>query len=309
MNIGELSHLTGLPVKTIRYYSDVGLVPEAERSAANYRRYDHGSLVRLEFVRTLRELGLDLATIRQVLDRDADLSSVAAAHAEALTAQIRILRLRRAALRAIARHDPTTEELDRMTRLAQATAEERRRIIDQFFDAIFSGVPRTPESEAFASRMRGVSVDLPDEPTDAQVDAWIELAELVRDKDFQAKLRAMGQATFGSAGSALPTGDAAMAAAQSLVDKVAPIMDAGLPPSSAEAAALIDEIAGGWAASLHRIADADYRRALYDQLTTAHEPRAERYWQLLAIINGWPEIPTTSHRWAWFAEALRAHAG
>src|SRR4051812_32913293 len=122
MNIGELSRLTGLPVKTIRYYSDVGLVPEAERSAANYRRYDHGSLVRLEFVRPLRELGLATAPTRQVLTRAAALGSVAAAPADALPAQIRILRLRRAALRAIARRDPTVAELDRMTRLAQATA-------------------------------------------------------------------------------------------------------------------------------------------------------------------------------------------
>src|SRR5258705_10535258 len=127
MNMGELSRLTGLPVKTIRYYSDVGLVPEAERSHANYRRYDHDALVRLEFVRTLRELGLDIATIRRVLDRGADLAAVAAAHAEAIGVQIRVLRLRRAALRAVARRDPSPAALDRMTRIAQASTDERRR--------------------------------------------------------------------------------------------------------------------------------------------------------------------------------------
>lgn len=304
MNIGELSRLTGLPVKTIRYYSDVGLVPEAERSAANYRRYDHGSLVRLEFVRTLRELGLDLATIRQVLDRDADLGSVAAAHADALTAQIRILRLRRAALRALARRDPTVAELDRMTRLAQATADERRRIIDQFFDAVFTDVPQTPESQAFASRLRHVSADLPDEPTDAQIDAWIELAELVRDQDFQARLRAMGQAAFGPQGSAMPTGDAA---AQLLVDRVAPLMDSGLRPTSPEARALVADLTRTWAHAVGREADPTYRQTLLAQLTAAHDPRAEHYWQLLAVINGWPPIPTTTHRWSWFLEALKSN--
>ena len=116
MNIGELSRLTGLPVKTIRYYSDVGLVPEAERSPAGYRRYDHAAIVRLEFVRTLRELGLDLATIRQVLDRGADLRGVAAAHAEALGTQIRVLRLRRAALRACAASRPTCPTTPRTSR-------------------------------------------------------------------------------------------------------------------------------------------------------------------------------------------------
>src|SRR5688500_9906213 len=193
MNIGELSRLTGLSVKTIRYYSDVGLVPETDRSHANYRRYDHTSLVRLEFVRTLRELGLDLATIRRVLDRGEDLTALAADHAEAISVQRRVLRLRRAALRADARRDPSPEELDRMTRIAQAGADERRRIVEEFFDSIFTGVPETPQSAEFAARMRSVSADLPDDPTDEQVDAWIELAELLRQTDFKDRLREMGQ--------------------------------------------------------------------------------------------------------------------
>jgi MerR family regulatory protein len=56
-SIGELGKLTGLPVKTIRYYSDIGLVPEARRTDAGYRRYDAAGLARLELVRTLRDLG------------------------------------------------------------------------------------------------------------------------------------------------------------------------------------------------------------------------------------------------------------
>ena len=109
VQIGELARRSGLSVKTIRFYSDVGLVPEADRAPSGYRRYDARSLLRLEFVRTLRELGLDLATIRRVLDRDADLRSVAAAHADAIDAQIRMLRLQRAALRALSRRERSAQ--------------------------------------------------------------------------------------------------------------------------------------------------------------------------------------------------------
>jgi DNA-binding transcriptional MerR regulator len=305
MNIGELSRLSGLSVKTIRYYSDVGLVPEADRSVSNYRRYDHTSLARLEYVRTLRELGLDIATIRRVLDQGEDLTAVATAHAEALGAQIRILRLRRAALRAIARRDPTPEELDRMNRIAQATADERRRIVEQFFDAIFDGVPETPASTEFVARMRSVTADLPDDPTDAQVDAWIELAEMLRDERFQAKLRAMGQRSFGDGPKVMPNGPEAMRNAQILVDRVTAAMDAGITPSSAAAATVVDELVGPWATAVGRTDDEEFRRDLLAQLDEAHEPRAERYWQLLAIINGWPPIPASAHRWAWLADALR----
>ncbi|MEU6106609.1 MerR family transcriptional regulator, partial [Streptomyces flaveolus] len=78
--IGDLARRTGLTVKTIRFYSDSGIVPPTDRSPAGYRLYDIGALTRLDLVRTLRDLGLDLALIRQVLDREVSVPEVAAAH-------------------------------------------------------------------------------------------------------------------------------------------------------------------------------------------------------------------------------------
>ena len=54
---------------------------------------------------------------------------------------------------------------------------------------------------------------------------------------------------------------------------------------------------------MNRIAQApaDERRRIID-------PRAQRCWQLLATINGWPPVPGTAHLWSWFSSALRAHA-
>ncbi|MEV0132039.1 MerR family transcriptional regulator [Dactylosporangium sp. NPDC050688] len=305
MNIGELSRLSGLPVKTIRYYSDVGLVPEAERSRANYRRYDHASLVRLEFVRTLRELGLDIATIKRVLDRGEDLGSVAAAHAEAIGVQIRVLRLRRAALRAVALHsaqgDPAPAELDRMARIAQAGTDERRRIVEEFFDSIFTEIADSPEAAQFTQRMRSVSPDLPDDPTDAQVDAWIELAEMLREQDFRARLREMGKRSFAPSERRLVPTDTPEISW--FTGHVGEHMDAGVTPGSPQADAVVATVLRRWG-----LTERD-REALIDQLTLAVDPRAERYWQLMAVINGWPPIPATMHRWMWFLNALRAGRG
>ena len=41
-------------------------------------------------------------------------------------------------------------------------------------------------------------------------------------------------------------------------------------------------------------------------MSTSSDPKAERYWQLLAIINGWPPVPTTVPAWEWLIAALRA---
>ncbi len=98
MTIGELARRTGLSVKTIRWYSDQGLVPPTGRTAAGYRLYGVEALARLELVRTLRRLDIDLRTIERVLAREVGLAEVAATHVEALDAQIRGLRLRRAVL-------------------------------------------------------------------------------------------------------------------------------------------------------------------------------------------------------------------
>ncbi len=60
---------TGLTVKTIRFYSDHGIVVPARRSPAGYRLYGIDALARLELVRTLRDLGIDLQTVRKVVNR------------------------------------------------------------------------------------------------------------------------------------------------------------------------------------------------------------------------------------------------
>ena len=46
--IGELARRTGLSVRTIRFYSDAGVVPPSGRSPAGYRLYDTEALARLE---------------------------------------------------------------------------------------------------------------------------------------------------------------------------------------------------------------------------------------------------------------------
>jgi DNA-binding transcriptional MerR regulator len=54
--IGDLARRTGLPVRTIRFYSDTGLLPPTDRSPANHRRYDLTAITRLVLIRTLRGL-------------------------------------------------------------------------------------------------------------------------------------------------------------------------------------------------------------------------------------------------------------
>ncbi|MFF2199832.1 MerR family transcriptional regulator [Streptomyces sp. NPDC058145] len=176
-SIGELARRTGLTVKTIRFYSDRGIVTPTDRSPAGYRRYNLDAVARLDLVRTLRELGLDLPTIHKVVDRELPLPEVAAAHAEALAVQIRVLRLRHAVLTAVAERRLTPEETDLMHRFAQLSEDERRCLIGDFLDAVFDGLGA---DSAFTGVMRSMTPELPDHPEAEQTLAWMEWAELVQ---------------------------------------------------------------------------------------------------------------------------------
>src|ERR1039457_6637627 len=79
--IGQLARRTGVPARTIRFWSDAGLVPPVSRSVSGYRLYDAEAAARLDLVRSLRELGLGLDVVRAVLSRAPTLADVAAAHA------------------------------------------------------------------------------------------------------------------------------------------------------------------------------------------------------------------------------------
>lgn len=66
--IGRLARATGCKVQTIRYYEQIGLMPEPLRTSGNQRRYDPGHAERLAFIRHSRELGFSLDAIRELLE-------------------------------------------------------------------------------------------------------------------------------------------------------------------------------------------------------------------------------------------------
>jgi DNA-binding transcriptional MerR regulator len=67
MLIGELTQLTYVPTKTIRYYEDIGLMPEPPRTPGGYRDYGEDAVARLGFIRAAQSVGLSLGEIREVL--------------------------------------------------------------------------------------------------------------------------------------------------------------------------------------------------------------------------------------------------
>ncbi|MEV7021789.1 MerR family transcriptional regulator [Kitasatospora sp. NPDC093558] len=304
-SIGDLARRTGLTVKTIRFYSDAGIVPPTDRSPAGYRLYDISALARLDLVRTLRELGLDLAVIRRVLDREVSMPEIAAAHADALEVQIRTLRLRRAVLRAVAKRGSTTEETDLMHKLAKLSDAERRRLIGDFIDDTFGGLDANAD---FVDMLRSAMPELPDDPEPDQVDAWVELAELAQDPDFRAAVRRMAEYQAAERARGDATG-LHHDLTETVRETIGRALDTGIAPTSVEAGRITATLTARYAETFGRPDDAELRGWLLTRLEVAGDPRTERYWHLLAVINGWPVPPSLTPVFAWFTEALRAGTG
>ncbi|WP_406295610.1 MerR family transcriptional regulator [Embleya sp. NBC_00888] len=300
--IGDLARRTGLTVKAIRFYSDSGIVPPTDRGPAGHRRYDTDAVARLDLVRTLRDLGLDLPTIRRVVDRELSLPEVAAAHAEALAAQIHTLRLRRAVLTVAARREAGPEEMDLLHTLAKLSEDERRHLIADFLTSTFGDPDADP---AFAGIIRSMTPELPDHPEPEQVEAWVELAELTRDPDFRTALRRLAEQHCTErtrSGATVPRRDT-IAVART---HAAAALAAGIPPTAPEAAPIVAALTADCARTTGLPDDAHLRRRLLTRLRSANDPRRHRYLHLLALINGWPAPIDPAPELAWSIHALRA---
>lgn len=65
--VGELARRTGLSVRTLHYYDEIGLLTPPRRAESGYRLYGDAEIARLQQIASLRQLGFALDEIREIL--------------------------------------------------------------------------------------------------------------------------------------------------------------------------------------------------------------------------------------------------
>ena len=101
LTIGQLAAYAGVTTRAVRHYHQIGLLPEPERDASGYRRYDELQLARLRFIRRAQELGFTLNDVRELLN---------------LSRQRDVARVKRAAESKLADVEQRIASLDRVRR-------------------------------------------------------------------------------------------------------------------------------------------------------------------------------------------------
>ncbi|MFJ7972443.1 MerR family transcriptional regulator [Psychrobacillus sp. NPDC096389] len=86
-SIGNLAKLSNSTVRTLRYYDEIGLLTPSHLSEGGHRYYEEKDVIKLQYIKILKEIGFSLITIREMLEHQ-HLS-----HKDALSMQLKVLEL------------------------------------------------------------------------------------------------------------------------------------------------------------------------------------------------------------------------
>ncbi|MGW0819483.1 helix-turn-helix domain-containing protein [Streptomyces viridiviolaceus] len=292
-SIGELAEHAGVTVKTVRFYSDRGLLPEASRSVGGHRRYGPEALERLRLIRSLRALGLSVPEVHRVVDEEdapgSVLEDAVAGRLRELGSELKALRWREAALRLV-QECPPAERADRLRVIGAVSTPPSTAPLVRFWRG---WLPARMPARSVTAFLEAAVPQPPDDPEPAQVLAFARLNALtLRPCKGVEQPQPEAHRAAGARGAAVLY--AGLAEAYELAG-------AGLrlnrEPHPGEA---LDCFVAAYASAYSARDTADFRRLLAGQL--AADPRIDRYWELVAEVVTPPgrrpePTPGSAHDW------------
>ncbi|MEG3628348.1 MerR family transcriptional regulator [Streptomyces poriticola] len=303
-SIGELAGQAGVTVKTVRFYSDRGLLPEASRSSGGHRRFHPDALERLRLIRSLRALDLPVPEVRRVLDGQDDgaadgggaLEAAVAGRLRVLGSELRALRWREAALRLV-QDCPPGARADRLRLVGAVPAPPSTAPLARFWRGWLP--PRMP-ARSVSAFLEAAVPQPPDDPDPHQVLAFARLHALVT-RPCPGTGRPQPAAHRGAgAGRAAAVLYAGLAEAYELAG--AQLRRDG-KPCAGEA---LDGFVAAYASAYGTRDTPGFRRDLAGQLGA--DPRLDGYWELTAGVltpSGSRPEPTPGSAHDWLLTALR----
>ena len=140
--VGELAAATGLTVRTLHHFDEIGLLRPGERSSAGHRLYTADDVRRLHHILTLRHLGMPLADIAAALDGGLDLHVL-------LTRQLAVVDA------AIVARTALRERIAEVLRVLQAGGRPTVRQLIDAMEALMSDPQMSPGERATLRRRHG----------------------------------------------------------------------------------------------------------------------------------------------------------
>ncbi|MDT0458998.1 MerR family transcriptional regulator [Streptomyces sp. DSM 41527] len=301
-SIGELAEQAGVTVKTVRFYSDHGLLPEAVRSAGGHRRYGPGALDRLRLIRSLRTLDLPLPQVDRILAQEDvpgatdALEGAVAGQLRALGTQLSALRWREAALHLL--RDCTPEErADRLGLIGAVSIPPTTDALARFWRHV---LPARLPARLLSTLLEAAVPQLPADPTPSQVLVFARLHAVATDSrvvDIDVRRLAPRTPDEACRPAVLYEGliEACALASADVRDR--------RPPHAGEA---LDCFVAAHAGLRNTRDTPAFRRQLSVQLGRIAHPLLDRYWQLVGELPSASRQPTIGAMDDWLRAALDA---
>ena len=185
-SIQDIARLAGTTSRTLRHYGAEGLLLPSRIGENGYRYYDERALVRLQRILLLRDLGLGLPAIREVLDREVDETAALTAHLGWLEQEQR--------------------RLQRQIRSVRTTITALEGEEPLMADTMFDGFDHTTYKEEVEERWGNDAY--------ARGDSWWTSMSATEKKEWQARLTQLHTDWIAAAGSKDPASDTAQALAK-----------------------------------------------------------------------------------------------
>jgi DNA-binding transcriptional MerR regulator len=126
--VGDLAKMTGLTVRTLHHYEEIGLLAAAARTDSGHRLYDEASVQRLYQICALRNLGIPLTGIRRFIGDSASVASVLHQHLAHVEQQVEELVRLRDRLRRICRRPDSHADAAELLRTIEAMSRLERHV-------------------------------------------------------------------------------------------------------------------------------------------------------------------------------------
>ena len=252
--------------------------------------------------------------IREVLARRSSIKDVLTFRLNEIETLIASQRRVALALRAaIKSPEPTNDDLRRIWTMVNLSQAERRDVIARFFDKVADSQTVDPAWKDWMVDMSAPG--LPDEPTAEQIDAWVELQEMLNDQTFLQLMRENAKDVPG------PAMDKAIfdRMQKDLLQRAGDAMAKGVEPTSDVGRIIGEDFLKGWASAHGVEADADFYMRMKRKYVE-YKPVSNRYWRLVRILGGMrqkrsksvrekidpAELETMNKRWLWVDAAMKS---
>ncbi len=315
--IGEVARLTGVAVKTIRFYADSALLPPARTTEARYRLFSTGDIWRLQMIRVLRQFGFGLESIRAIMAGDLDLAETLDWQLAALDQQLNQLNRVRAILQQAKEQPKNREDRETSLRLLQQlglalsdNSLERHRFLAGKLRAIVMGaVPAAPTEWQARLLASFDQIQFPAELNAEQARAWGELIQLLNDPTFTAEaqyanthfmrrdrppefsLEWYNEQMFG------------------LLNRAQSLADRNVSPGGAEGLALARDWAEFAAMTQGQAVTPEFLQELAGVTPRLFQKRVQRFWDLIALLSGRPAYPSYEKGFGMLGKVLNTNMG